>query len=255
MTNIHRLPKNWLYSFRRASAASDAFGNYMTLYHPDFHTVYSHFLGDALPSEWGAAATVGASSAVTVGSGKMTLTTDANDNDSCGQGYGLFWKGDRGFTFECTTDVEAESNAKLEIGITDVLSDAGAINVKSTPTATATDACVVIYDTDDIVNSTRSELISVKSGIVSRVVAPETLDVWFDNIYSFRGQGDTVDVFRGSTQDETPMAGASIAVGQGSIEGGVNITPWWFVQTRTTAAKALGVQWFVMTGPSGAVLP
>lgn len=250
MTNIERLPRNWLLSMRRASTASDAFGNLMLLYHPDFHTVYSHFLGDALPSEWGAAATTGAGSATTVASGKMTLTTDTAANDACGQGYGLFWKGNLGFHFETLVDLPSTAAIAIEAGITDSLADVGAIATKTAPTATATDTVVIAYDTADPVQPTYVDLISVKTGVVTRSRQNTGVDLSASAGIgvTLRGEGDTVFAYASGASQ-----GRDLFLGSGEISGAVDITPWWFVKTRTTAAKILNSSWFVMTGPSGMV--
>lgn len=240
MSDINYLPRNYYKSFRRAAAASDAVRNMILLLDPSYHTVYSHFLGDALPSEWATAKTNGTSAAVSVATSQLTMTSGTDDDGYAGQAFGLFWKGDNGFYFESQQALDTLTTSKIEVGVTDAVNDAGAVNAKATPTATASDFVVLVRDTDD---NTELDLISLKSGGSATANAENVYTVAAGTNFrtEFRGQNDAVAVFVNGGH-----------VGAGAIEGGNLITPWWFVQSRAGAASRIfTAEYFLMTGPSG----
>jgi len=239
MTDINYLPRNYLNSFRRAASASDAVRNALLVANPDYETVYTHFLGDALTAEWPAAKTNGTSAAVTVASSRLTMTTGTDDDGYAGQAFGLFWKGDRGFYMESAQALDTLATSKIEIGVTDATADAGAVDAKATPTATATDFCVLVRDTDD---NTDLDLISQKAtGVAANAEGVYAVVAGTVFRTEFRGQNDAVSVFVNGS-----------GVGGGAIEGGTLITPWHYAQSRTgTASRILTVEYLLMTGPSG----
>lgn len=224
---------------RNAAAASEAVRNILMTGDPAFEVVYTHFLGDALPGEWGAAATNGTAAAVTVASSRLTCTSGTDDDGYAGQGHGLFWKGDRGFYFENFTAIDTIATSKIEVGVTDSLADGGAVLLKATPTATASDFVVLVRDTDD---NTELDLISLKNGGAVTANAENVYTVVGGTYFrsEFRGQNDAVSVF---------VNGGN--VGTGAIEGGNLITPWVFAQSRAGAASRIATsEYWIMVGPS-----
>ena len=85
MADINRLPRNYKPSFGRLASTSDAILNMATFFDPHYETIYTHFLGDALPGEWAAAKTNGTAAAVTVAASALTLTSGTDDNGYAGQ--------------------------------------------------------------------------------------------------------------------------------------------------------------------------
>jgi hypothetical protein len=243
MADVNRLPRRWAHSFRRAANASDAVLNILTAYRPDYHTVYTNFLGDALTAEWAAADVNGSSAAATVASSQLTLTSGTSDNGHAGQGYGLFWTGDAGIFFESEQSLDTITTAKIEIGLTDALTDDGAVATKASPTGTADDFCVLILDTDD---NTQFDLISEidNGGPVANAEDVYTIVAGTDFTTEFRAQNDTVAVF---------VNGADILGATGtaaSMQGGDSVTPWWVVQARAgSASRILTVNYAICTGP------
>lgn len=244
MSDINRLPRNWAKAMRNAANASEAVRNILMSQDPAFEVVYDHFLGDALPTKWAAAKTNGASAAVTVAASRLTCTSGTADDGYAGQAFGLFWSGDKGFYFENFTGLDTLTTSKIEIGVTDAVDDAGAVNVKATPTATAGDFVVLVRDTDD---NTELDLISLKSGGAVTANAENVYTVVGGTYFrsEFRGQNDAVAVF---------VNGGN--VGSGAIEGGTAITPWVFAQSRAgSASRILTSEYWIMVGPSGLAIP
>ena len=239
MADIDYLPRNWFKSMRRAAAASDAVRNMLLVYNPEYHTLYTHFLGDALPGEWASAKTNGTSAAVTVASSQLTQTAGTDDNGYAGNGYGLFWTGTRGFYMETAFAIDTVTSSKIEIGVTDAVDDAGAVATKATPTATADDFVVLVRDTDD---NTELDLISGSN---------TTITANAENVYTvvgatvfraeFRGRGTKVAAYVNSKH-----------VGDGTLTAADALTPWIFTQARAVSASRIGTaEYLLMTGPSG----
>ena len=242
MSDINRLPSRFAAAMRNGTTASEAVRNIIKAYDPTWNVWYDNFIGDSLDARAGAAA--GTNGTVTVAGGKLTLTATTTDNDSAGQGFGLMWKGDNGFYLESQQALDVLTTAKVEWGITDALNDAGAVNVKATPSATATDFCVLVRDTDD---NTQLDVISQKATGVAANAENVHAVVAATNITSiFTGQNDVVGVQVGSS------IGNVESVAQGAIEGGTLITPWWFAQSRAgSVTRIFTVEYVLMAGPNG----
>lgn len=243
MADINRLPRNWAKAMRNANAASEGARNIIMLADPGYEVLYTHFLGDALPAEWVAAKTNGTSAANTVAASRLTMTSGTDDDGYAGQGFGLFWSGDKGFYMESMQALNTLTTSKIEVGVSDATDDAGAVATKATPTATATDFCVLVRDTDD---NTDLDLISQKaSGVAANAEGVYAVvgGTYFRT--EFRGQNDFVSVFVNGNN-----------VGAGNIEGGTAITPWFFTQSRAgTASRVQTVEYLLMVGPSGLAIP
>ena len=243
MSDIQFLPRNYLRAMRRAAIASDAIRNMLLVYHPNYETVWDPFLGDLIRDEYAAAKTNGTSAAVSVASSQLTLTTGTDSDGYAGQGYGLFWTGDNGYYMESAQAINSVADDKFEVGVTDVTSDAGAINAKATPTFTATDCAILVLDSTD--NAEFDLLSQDTSGGAANV--EDVYTVVGGTIFrtEFVGQNDKVAVFVNGNH-----AGADA-----NCQGGVSITPWWFAQTRTTSSKVATIEYVFMTGPNGLAIP
>lgn len=82
------------------------------------------------------------------GTASMVTGTDDNGDSLLACGAGLHLTADMNPRFSARIKLSAITTVKCEIGFTDVGSDRGAINALDTPTATANDAVVAIFDTD-----------------------------------------------------------------------------------------------------------
>lgn len=241
MSNIERLPRNWFRSFRSAHAASEAAQNAMMMAHPGYDMIYTHFLGDALPGEWASAKTNGTSAAVTVASSQLTCTTGTDDNGYAGNAYGLFWTSTKGFYMESAQAITSVADVKFEVGITDATADAGAVNNKATPTATADDFCVICLDTDDDAG------VDVISGLNTVITKNGNAIFTVTGGTNFRTEFRTQDGFV-AVYFNNAIAAVTTAP---TITTGDAITPWWFAQARATDSKVLTVEYAVFGGPSG----
>lgn len=233
--------------YRRAmsafASASDAVRNMVLAGHPNWHVVYTHFLGDALPSEWASAKTNGTAAAVTVASSLLTMTSGTDDDGYAGQAFGLFWKGDNGVYLESEQSLNTLTTSKIEVGLTDAVDDAGAVNVKATPSATADDFCVLVRDTDD---NTQLDVIYQLDGANPAAAAENVHAVAAGTKFTtiFVAQNDAVNVRVGSAY------GNVVTVGSGAMQGGDLVTPWWFAQSRAgSASRIFTVDYAFCAGP------
>lgn len=72
------------------------------------------------------------------------------DNEYAGVSLpGLAFTGDRNAVMAVRMSIDVLTTVKVEVGFTDAVNDAGAVNVLATPTYTASDAALWILDTDD----------------------------------------------------------------------------------------------------------
>jgi len=233
------LPRRVALAFRNASDDEAALDILLKSMRPDWHTIRTNFFGDALDSNWAAGVVdAGPSGSITIAN-KMTLTTGATDNGHYGQGPGLAWKGDNGVYFETiAAPGSAITTVKYEIGLTDAVADAGAVATKATPTGTADDFCVLVFDRDD---NAELDLISEldNGGPVANAENVATVAASTYLRAQFRALGDSVGVSINGRQ-----------VGIGSLQGGDLVTPWVFAQARAGAAsRTLDTRWFFCAGP------
>jgi len=197
----------------------------------DYNKFEDAFGGDAIDARYPAAKTNGTSAAVThtehTVNGGISLVTGTADDGYAGQGYGMNWKGDRGFLFEgALTTPAAITTLKFEIGVSDADDDAGAVNGKAAASATAGDFAVFVFDTDD---DTNLAFISAKGGTVVATQDISAVTIATSTTYRFaiRVQDDNVTAWVNGTK-----VGAAHL-----IEGGTAVTPWAFAQARTGSAS------------------
>lgn len=237
-------PDNVARSLVSASSAYKAMQNLYDVFNPENNVVMYVPMGDLIPDEWVAAATNGTSAAVSVGSGLLTCTTGTDDDGYAGQAYGLLWTGDRGYASEFVFAPGATiTTIKFEVGMTDAVADAGAVATKATPTGTADDFVVLVYDTDD--NTELDIIYELDNG--GPAVSAENVATVAGSTYlkaGFRAYGDNVGV---------TINGVTYTA---SCQGGDPVTPWVFAQARAaTASRTLGIRWIFCAGPSGIVIP
>jgi hypothetical protein len=196
----------------------------------DYTSWEDSFTGDALLPLYPAAKTNGTSAAVTFTEHNvnkyLSLVSGTADDGYAGQGVGMQYAGDRGVLLEgIVRTPSAVTTLKIEFGLSDADDDAGAVNVKATPSATATDFAVFIVDTDDDANIA---FISAKAG--TRTATQDIQAVAASTTYRFaiRVEGDAVSGWLNGTQ---------VAGGAHVIEGGTALTPWCFVQARAGSAS------------------
>lgn len=199
------------------------------------------FYGDVLTTLYPAAKTNGASAAVTFTAGNdqgwLDLITGTDNDGYAGQAMtDVLHTGDRGLLAEFLIETPASlANYKLEVGVADAPDASGMVNSKSAATATGTDFAVLCFDT---AHNSALDLIHAKAGTVARVTGDLTLAVSSLYYVSCRVVGDDVmfeiQGLAGTSHSKVTYANATAAAG---IEGGTDITPWVFTQTRAGSAS------------------
>lgn len=209
---------------------------------PEYCAWWDDFFGDALDARY--AATVGtgtevigvaAAGANAVG-GAMSLATDASGTGTAGQGLSMNWNGDLGVYFIARLKLVTITDAKFEIGLTDAVDDDGAVNVKATPTFTATDCALFVFDTTDDTNVTFVSNGGTTDGNADASNFTLVADTYF--IVEIVVQGNAASGYINGGY-----------VGGGNIEGGNNIGPWAYVEELSASARTLIVDYWGVLGP------
>src|SRR3989304_2939833 len=245
------LPRKLYNAFSRAGFPSEPIKGLLALLgNPEYVAFWDDHLGTrsgTWPAGTPYASTVGTGTEVigltqAVG-GTMTLTTGNAGSDSAGQGLGLNWSGDRGFHFIARLKIDRITDSKFEIGMTDAVNDDGAVAVKATPTFTATDCGLFVFDrTDD------AEVTFVSNGGTTDANADATA---FDIV------ADTYFVVEIVCKGATDTTGDNIAgyingqlIGSGNIDGANPLTIWAYVEDlATSTATILTVDYWGCVGP------
>ena len=198
----------------------------------DYDVFEDKFWGDLILDEYPAAKTNGTSAARTFTehnvNGYLELVSGTDDNGYAGQGLGHQFTGDRGVLFECIMRTPSDiTTLKFECGLNDADDDTGAILLKATPTFTATDTAVFVFDTDD---DTNLAFITAKAGAGVATQDITAVSIAASTTYRFavRIEGDSVSAW---------VNGLRVAGGTHAIEGGSALTPWAFCQARAGSAS------------------
>ncbi len=260
MPAVDFLPRRLYNAFDRMGFGSDPLKGLIALQgNPQFVSVWDDFTGTRTGS-WPAgtdyAATVGqGTEAIGITqaiNGTMTLTTDTNGSDSAGQGYGLNWSGDTEFyfitRFKSATRI---TDMKFEVGVTDSVGDDGAVDQKATtPTFTATDCAIFVFDTTDT---------GVGPSFVTNGGAVDADADWSGTltndeylVVEMVGGGPTTSTGASTLGDTVSCFVNGQLVGSGNIDGSAPLTPWWYIEDlATSAATVLTVDYWGMIGPRG----
>ena len=245
------LPRRLYNAFSRGGFLSDPLKGIIALQgNPEYVSAWDDFTGTRTgtwPAGTPYAATVGTGTEVigitqAVG-GTMTLTTGAAGSDTAGQGYGLNWSGDRGFYFITRVKMPTRiTGVKFEVGMTDAVNDDGAVAVKATPTVTATDCAIAVFDTTD---DTKDTLVTAATGTAAAVDSTFTLEADKYFVVEIVGRGPT-----DTTGDNVACYINGQLVGSGAINGAIPLTPWWYIEDlATSAATTFTVDYWGCIGP------
>ena len=208
------------------------------------------FRGGAAPGVYQSTAS-GTSSAtaalVTTGAdrenGCVLLDAGSDNAGRSDLSLGMHYQANRNCVIAVRLKMSAITSVKVEIGFTDVLSgtDAGALNVKATPTFNATDCAVWSIDTND---NTNWEGVAAATGdttpatTVEAAISP-TADTFEWMIVALREYDSTNNLAAAKYIRADANGGVTFesawqtATATGAISSNVLLTPWVFVQNRS----------------------
>ena len=186
-----------------------------------------------------ASATAAISTGVVNGAALLDAGTD--NSGRCDLSWGLHYQAQLNAVYVARFKINAITTRKFEIGFTDVVSgtDAGAVNVKATPTFTADNAVVLVFDTND---DTNLSLVGVKA-TVAATAADFSTTLVADTYYYFgvaligdsdQAKGFILDANGYFLEEETITAAVDIDT---------LLTPWLFVQNRAGNAGSMTLDW------------
>lgn len=201
------------------------------------------FQGDTLSGTYQSTASGAASAAAAISTGVVNgailLDAGTDNGGRSDLSWGLHYQGQLNPVYVARFSINTLTTRKFEIGFTDVISgtDAGAVATKATPTFNATDAAVLVYDTNDDALLT---LVGVAAGTVAAV--DDFALTLVAGTYYYFGVSLVGTTARGFVLDANGhfLEGAEIASG---ITATVLLTPWLFVQNRGANAGSMTVDW------------
>ena len=180
------------------------------------------------------------------------VTGTAGDSTASSElSTGLQMRGDHGAVMVACLTLDIITGVKVEVGFTDVLTDPGAVNVKATPSFTATDCALWCLDTTDNVyweglsanNGTTSPMATVEAAISPVAATYEWLMV--ELIPSDTGDNECTVAFRRFT-----LAGELAYEGFGGrgtnqgVNSNVLLSPWIYVEAWNGTSKTLSLDYF-----------
>lgn len=205
-----------------------------------------NFQGDTIHGGYQSTAsgTGAAAAAISTGlvNGQIVLDPGTDDDGRSDLSLGLHYRGDQfAVCIVRFRSGDGLGSMKFEMGFTDVVSgtDPGAVNVKATPTFNATDAAVLVLDTDDDANLT---LVGVKNGTAattydfSTALANDTFYYGVVALRDDRAAGYLLDA-NGNVLERQPASGYM----EDAITETVLLTPWIFTQNRSASRRRLFV--------------
>ena len=201
------------------------------------------FRGGAAPGMYqstasgAAAATAAISTGVVNGAALLDAGTDNAGRSDLS--WGLHYRGDLGATYIARFSINTLTTRKFEIGFTDVLSgtDAGAVNVKATPSFNADNAAVLVFDTDA---NTTLTLVGVKATVAATVanfsstLVAATYYYFGVQLFDDNARGFLLDA-NGALMEEEVIEDA--------VTETTLLTPWLFVQNRAANAGSMTLDW------------
>ena len=223
------------------------------------------FLGDTLRTDIYTVANGGGASAASPVITADTLngvcdfvTGTAGDSTASSElSTGLAFRGDRSCVMVALLAVDIITSVKIEVGFTDVATDAGAVAIKATPTFNATDCALWVLDTNDNTNwegvaannGDTSPMATVEAGISPTAATNEWLMVELLRTDSANSQ--CAVIFRRFTEAGQmtygPEVGSSTAIGGQADPQGPNsnvlLTPWIYVEARNATSKTLSLDY------------
>ncbi len=201
------------------------------------------FQGDTLNGLYQSTASGANSAAAAIFTGQVNgaIKLDAGDANAgrCDLSWGLHYMGGLNAIYVARFKINVLTTRKFEIGFTDVISgtDAGAVNVKATPTFRADDCVVLCYDTDA---NTVLSLMGTKATVAATPAAFATALV-ADTYYYF-GVALENDGARGFLLDADAVLLEEQVI-SAAVTPTVLLTPWLFAQNRAGNAGFMTADW------------
>ena len=202
------------------------------------------FKGDTLHGGYQSTAsgTGALSAAISTGvvNGAILLDAGTDDAGRSDLSLGLHYRGDLNCVVWARANLNTIGSSKFEIGFTDVISgtDAGAVNVKATPSFTATDCVVLVRDTTDDTNLT---LVGNANGTAATAI--DFTSVLASNTYYYFGVALRDGAAKGFLLDALGLLLEETAWMASAVTATVLLTPWLFVQNRSTGNRTLTVDY------------
>ena len=168
--------------------------------------------------------------------GTLTCTTGGTSGNGAYQYVGRNWRGTDGIYFIARVKIDDITTSKFEVGLTDSITNEGAIATKATPTFTASDCAVFVRDTSDDTNLT---FITAAGGTVG-ANADATFTVASDTYM-------TLEIVVQGGFASGYVNGA--LVGSGAVTATTTLTPGFGATTRAAATRTLTVDYGVCVGP------
>lgn len=256
MASNKRMPRNLARSFQRLS--SDGTGNLSSILaaamgNPAFNGYWDDFQGsDAstwpASANWMYPATVGTGTEsitiVAAQNGTLRTQTGTNSGDGAYQYLGLNWVANSGgIYYIIRAKLSSAATNKFEVGLTDSLTNEGVVATEATPTFTATDGVVFVFDTS---NDTHLHFISCKAGVVAaNVDTGIVVDANFHVYEIYVGPNGSVEGY---------VDGQNIGGNAAGLTATAPLTPGFGDTTRTTSAKSLTVDYQGCWSPRGTSL-
>lgn len=164
---------------------------------------------------------------------------------------GLAFRGDRSCVMVALLSIDVITGVKVEVGFTDVNNDPGAVNVKATPTFTATDCALWVLDTNDngnweglaANNGDTAPMATVEAGISPTAGTLEWLMV--ELLRNDSASNECAVIFRRFT--EAGLMTYEAVGGQANPQGpnsNVLLTPWVYVEARNASSKTLSLDYW-----------
>ena len=182
------------------------------------------------------------------------VTGTAGDSTASSElSTGLQFRGDYGAVMVAYLQVDIITAVKIEVGFTDVLDDPGAVNVKATPSFTATDCALWVLDTNNngnwegmaANNGTTSPMATVAAAISPVASTYEWLMI--ELIESDNTDNECAVVFSRYNADGERTYGPTIGGDAGGTQGpnsNVLLTPWIYVEARNATSKTLRLDYW-----------
>ena len=187
--------------------------------------------------------------------GTIAMVTGSADGGRTDLSLGLSYSPSLNAVIAARIKVSSIATVKMEIGFTDVLSgtDAGAVDNADTTTFSATDCAVWCFDTDDTTDvwrtsstydahSSSSVWTSTETGFAPVADTYETLIVALEGVNTAEGatatNPSTAHFYRLDANGYQTYKSAPITTGPTS---NITLTPWLFVQNRTSSTRTMTV--------------